>query len=164
MRISGLRRLAVVAALAVGVMLALAAMPGCGSGCPTPEQRAYLRAGEDWADRNEAGYGDLEAILGEVESRPEALIDEEWRRRLRRVLDELDAASSEMAAREPPAGTEEVHRLVVEVSEATIEANELFWQGVLAVDAETMKRSIERRDKVLPLTEEIIRVMKRFCE
>ncbi|MCY3801118.1 MAG: hypothetical protein OXG46_06035 [Chloroflexi bacterium] len=164
MKTSGLRRLGVVAALAAGVALALAAMPGCGSDCPTPEQRAYLNEAEDWADRTEAGYGDLLTIMGEVPSRPEALIDEEWRRRLRRVLDEVDAANREMAALEPPAGAEEVHRLVVGVSEATIEANELLWQGVLAVDAETINRSIERRDKALPLIEEGIRVMERFCE
>ncbi|MCY4108981.1 MAG: hypothetical protein OXG11_08135 [Chloroflexi bacterium] len=164
MKLSGWRRLAVLAALAAAVVLALAAMPGCGSGCPTPEQRAYLRAGEDWADRSKAGHEELQEILYEGGSRQGALIDEDWRRRLRRALDEVDAANREMAAREPPAGTEEVHRLMVRVSEAFIEANELLWQGVLAVDAETIDRSAERRNETIPLMEEGIRVMERFCE
>ena len=63
--LGGMRGVVGVAALAVGLVLALSVMPGCGSGCPTPEQRAYLNEAEDWADRNEAGYGDLQTILYE---------------------------------------------------------------------------------------------------
>ncbi|MCY3801111.1 MAG: hypothetical protein OXG46_06000 [Chloroflexi bacterium] len=63
MKTSGLRRLGVVAALAVAVLLALAVMPGCGSDCPTPEQKAYLNEAEEWSDRSEAASGELTTIL-----------------------------------------------------------------------------------------------------
>ena len=159
-----MRRLAVVAVLAAGLLLALSFGSGCGSGCPTPEQEAYFKKAEDWADKSEAGHGDLQTILYEAGSRPEALIDEGWRRRLRRVLDELNSDHREIMAVEPPAGTEQVHRLVVRVSEAVIEANELVWQSVLDIDAELLRRSGERRNEALPLMEEGIRVMERFCE
>ncbi|MCY4108982.1 MAG: hypothetical protein OXG11_08140 [Chloroflexi bacterium] len=162
--ISGLRRLAVVAALAAGVALALAAMPGCGSDCPTPEQQIYLNAGEEWADRSEAGYKDLEAILGELETRPEALIDEEWRRRLKRILDELNRGHEEMMNVEVPAGTQETHRVLVRALETFIEAHELFWGGVLDVDAELIGKAIPKIEEGTRLMEEAIQVVERFCE
>ena len=163
MKISGMRRLAVVAALAVGLLLGLAAMPGCGSGCPTPEQAAYFEKAEDWAKSTEAGHVDLQTILGEVETRTELVLDEGWRGRLKRTLDELDSDQRDITAMEP-AGTEEVHRLVLRVAEATIEANELMWQSVQIVDPELLKRSSDRRNEAIPLMEEGIRVMERFCE
>ena len=43
--LGGMRGVVGVAALAAGLLLALSVMPGCGSGCPTPEQVAYLNEG-----------------------------------------------------------------------------------------------------------------------
>ena len=164
LRIGGMRRLAVVAALAVVVLLALAAMPGCGSGCPTPEQRTYLKQAEEWADRTEAASRDVAEITGEVGNRPESLLDQGWQGRLKQALDDMNSANEEMMLVNAPSGTEDVHGLLVRVAETAIEANELLWQGVLDVDAETLKRAISRIEEATRLGEEVVTSVERFCE
>ena len=164
MRISGLRRLAVVAALAAGMALALAVMPGCGSDCPTPEQRAYLNEAENWTDRAEAASEELTTMLQEGGSRPELTLEDEWRQRLKRILDESTSNHQVMIDTDPAPGAEEVHRAIVRVAETVIESNELLWQGVLDVDVETLKRSIERLQEATRLLEEVGAATKRLCQ
>ena len=159
-----MRRLAVVAALAAGLVLVLAAMLGCGSDCPTPEQAAYFRKAEDWTERYQETSRDLVSIANEGGSRPELILDEGWRRRLRRVLDDMNSANEEMIVVQPPSGTEEVHRLVVRVAEETIEVNEMLWRGVLDVDGQLIGRSNERRRESARLAEELLLAVERFCE
>ncbi len=162
--LGGIRGVVGVAALAAGLLLGLSVMPGCGSGCPTPEQAAYLKEVESWAARSKAGIEDMRTILTEVEVRPEALIDEGWRRRLKRVLDELNRGHEEMMNVEVPTGADETHRAVVRVTEERIEANELFWQGVLDVDAELLRRSNDSRRESIHLIEDLAAAGERFCE
>ncbi len=164
MRISGLRRLAVLVGLAAGVALALAAMPGCGSDCPTPEQRTYLKEVEDWTERSKASTEELAAIGREVGNRPEAFLDEEWRRRLRSTFDEQASISDEMINVNVPVGAEEVRRSIVRFSEETAHVNELFWQGVLDVDAELLNKSNVRRRESARLLEEVSIAIERMCE
>ena len=153
-----------VAALAAGLLLALSVMPGCGSGCPTPEQRAYLEEVEDWSERSKTATRDFYLIVEEIGSRPETLIDEGWRGRLKRTFDELNSGHRDIIAIEPPAGAEETHRALVQAGLTYIEANEMFWQGVLDVDAETLDRSNARRREAIRLMEELIQVIERFCK
>ncbi len=164
MKTSGLRRLGVVAALAAGVVVALAAMPGCGSDCPTPEQAAYLTEVEDWTEASVSGMRDMQTILGEVESRPEALIDEGWRLRLKRVLDEMNSNHEAMVNVEAAPGTGEVRDSTVRVAEAAIQTNELLWIGVVDVDVEVLQRARESQREVNRLAEELLQVAERFCE
>ena len=159
-----MRRLAVVAAVALGLALALAAMPGCGLGCPTPEQAAYFERAEEWADRSETGLEDMQTVIGEVETRPELILDEGWRGRLKRVLDELASGHEAMIDVEVPAGVEEIHRSVVRGARKFIEADELFWQGVLDVDAETIDRGNETFWEAARLMEDVIPIVERFCD
>ena len=91
-------------------------------------------------------------------------MDEGWRQRLKRVLDELNRGHEEMMNVEVPAGAEETHRAVVRVAETAIEANELLWQGVLDVDAELLSRAGVKIDEMVPLLEEGITAVERFCE
>ena len=153
-----------VVALAVGLLLALSVMPGCGSGCPTPEERTYLNALEDWSERTIAANEDLVTISLEAGNHPEALLDEGWRRRLKRVLDEMNFNHEAMIDLEVPAGVGGVHRAVLRAARAYIEANELLWQGVLDVDAELIGESNERRRESTRLVQELITAIERFCE
>ena len=163
--LGGMRGVMGVAALAAGLVLALSVMPACGSGCPTPEQRAYLEEVEDWSDRAEAATRNFARIAEEPGRRAEALIDEGWRRRLRRVLDEMNSANEEMRGVAPPSGTEELHRALVLYGEAVIEANELYWRGVLDIDAETLERSnARRREASRVLFGELLPAAESFCE
>ena len=165
MRTSVLRRLGVVAALAAGMLLALAAIPGCSLGCPTPEERAYLNAGEEWADRSEAATRELRAILDEVGGRSEVFLDEGWRRRLKRTLDELTSAQEAIVNIEAPSlRAEEVHRALVRIAEAYIEGSELLWRGVVEVDAETISRGYDKYGEGNRLLEETTSIVERFCE
>ena len=165
MRTSVLRRLAVVAAVAVGLVLALAVMPGCSLGCPTPEERTYLDAVVDWAERTPALRRDSVTILREGGARPELVLNEGWQRRLKRVLDELTSEQEAMINVEVPSSrAEEVQRLVVRIAEAYIEANELVWQSVLDVDTETLQRGLDKYDEVPLLLEEATAAGERFCE
>ena len=160
-----MRRLAVVAALAAGLVLALAAMPGCSLGCPTPEQRTYLEAVESWSDGAEAANRDLVTVLQEVGSRPEALIDEGWRRRLKRALDDWDSANEKMIVVDPAPGAEGLHRVLVRTLRAYDEAHEMLWQGVLHVDARLIDRSNDRsREANRLLFEELLPAAESFCE
>ena len=164
LKTSGLRRLAVVAALAAGSLLALAVMPGCGLDCPTPEQKAYLNEAEEWAERTEAGMGELHTLLGEVESRPELVLDEGWRGRLKRVLDELNYGHEEMMNVKVPAGVGEVHRAVVRVAETAMDANELLWQGAVEVNAELTYEAAAKMNEGTHLLEEVGAATKRLCQ
>ena len=163
--LGGMRGVVGVAALAAGLLLALSMMPGCSLGCPTPEQRAYLNEVGEWSDRAEAASRDLHTVLEELESRPEAFIDDEWRRRLKRAMDDWDSAGKEMMAIGSPPGTEELHRVLVQTSRAYSEANEMLWQGVLDVDAKTIDKSNETRAEANRLLfEELLPTAERFCE
>ena len=165
LRNGGARQLAVVAALAVGLVLALAAMPGCSLGCPTPEEQIFLDAMVDWGERTATGGEEMFPILQEGGRRSGALIDEGWRRRLKGVLDELTYAQEAIINVEVPSSrAEESHRAVVQVAETIIEASELLWQGVLAVDAETLQRGLDKYEESNPLIEEATETGKRFCE
>ena len=159
-----MRRLAVVAALAAGLVLAVTVMPGCGSGCPTPEQKAYLNEVGDWAENSKVGIEDMRTILKEVESRPEALIDEDWRRRLKRVLDDMNSKHETMINVKAAPGTGEVRDAADRVAEAAIQTNELLWEGVVDVDAEVLRRALESQSEATHLVEELVRVVDRFCE
>ena len=152
------------AALAAGLVVALAVMSGCSLGCPTPEQRAYLNEAEDWSERTIAANEDLVAISLEAGSRPEALVDESWRRRLKRVLDEMNFNHQEMIDLEVPTGAAGVHRAVLRAARTYVEANELLWQGVLGVDAELIDESNERRRESTRLVEEATIAVERLCE
>ncbi|MCY3801112.1 MAG: hypothetical protein OXG46_06005 [Chloroflexi bacterium] len=92
------------------------------------------------------------------------MLDDGWRQRLKRVLDELNRGHEEMMNVEVPAGAEETHRAVVRVAEKAMESNELLWRGVLDVDAETLKRSLERLQEASRLLEELVTTIERFCE
>ena len=153
-----------VVALAVGLVLGLAAMPGCSLGCPTPEEQTYLDAMVDWSERTLAGRKDSVPILREGGDRPERILEEGWRRRLKRVLDELTSAQEAIINVEVPARGEESHRIVVRIAEAYIEANELLWQGVLDVDAETIQRGLDKYGEGVLLLEEATAAGERFCE
>ena len=152
------------AALAVGLLLGLAAMPGCGSGCPTPEERTYLNALEDWSERTVAGGEDLFPILQEGGDRPELVLDEGWRGRLKRVLDELTSAQEAMINVEVPSRGRELHRLLVRIAEAIVEGNELIWQSALDVDAEKLQMGLDSHGEVDLLIEEATTMAKDFCE
>ena len=153
------------AALAAGVVLALAAMPGCGAGCPTPEQAAYLEEVKDWSDRAESATRDFAGIIKEPERRPETLLEEGWRRRLKRAMDDMNSANEEIIGVDPPAGAEDVHRALVRVAEATSESSELLWQGVLAVDVELLGRALERSlESNRLLFEELLPAAENFCK
>ena len=162
--LGGMRGVVGVAALAAGLLLALSVMPGCGSGCPTPEEQTYLREGEEWSDRSEAASRELRAILEEVGGRSEVFLDEGWRRRLKRVLDELTSAQEAIVDIEVPPRAEEVHRALVEVAEAYIEGSELLWRGVIEVDAETIYRGYDKYGEGNRLLEEATAIAERFCE
>ena len=164
MKTSGPRRLAAVAALAAGVVLALAAMPGCGSGCPTPEERAYLDAVVDWTERTLAAREDLRTITAEGASRPEVLIDDEWRRRLKGVLDELTSGHEAVVNVEVPPRADEVHRVLVRAADAFIEANELFWRGVLDLDVASIQRGGDKLVEGGLLVNEATTMAEDFCE
>ena len=125
---------------------------------------AYLNEAEEWSDRSEAASAELTTMLQEGGRRPELILDEEWRQRLKRTLDDLNYGHEEMMNVEVPAGAEETHRALVRVAETAIESNELLWRGVLDVDAETLKRSIERLQEATRLLEDFIGVVERFCE
>ena len=160
-----MRRLAVVAAVAAGLVLALSVMPGCSLGCPTPEEQVFLDAMVDWGERTAAGGEDQFPILQEGGARPELVMNEGWRQRLKRVLDELTSAQEAIINVEVPSPrAEEVHRPVVRIAETIIEANELLWQSVLAVDAETLQRALDKYEESNPLIEEATAAGRRFCE
>ena len=161
----GMRGVVGVVALAAGLVLAVTVMPGCGSGCPTPDQRTYLEEVEDWAERSEAANRDLQTVVTELGSRPEAFIDEEWRRRLKRTLDELNSDYEAIIDVEVPAGAEALHGTLVRTLQGYIKANELLWRGVLDVDAKTIDRSNETRGEANRLLfEELLPTAERFCE
>ena len=164
MKISGLRRLAVVGALAAGLLLALSMMPGCSLGCPTPEQEAYFKKAEEWAERSGRAFGELRTILLEGGDRPELVLDEGYRRRLKRILDESTSNHQAMIDVDVSPGAEEVHSAVVRAVRTFIEANELLWQGVMDVDVETMQRGGEKLIEGTRLLEEATAMVKRFCE
>lgn len=165
LKTSGLRRLAVVAALAAGLLVALAVTAGCSLGCPTPEERTYLDAVVDWAERTLALRKDSVRILREGGARPELVLNEGWRQRVKRVLDELISAQEAIIDVEVPSSrAEESHRAVVRVAEVYIEATELVWQSVLDVNAETLQTGLDKYDDVLPLLEEATATGERFCE
>ena len=164
-RFGGMRGVIRLAVLAAGLVLALTVMPGCGSGCPTPEERTYLEAMVDWSEKSVAGSEEMFPILQEGGRRSGALIDEDWRRRLKRVLDELTSAQEAIINVEVPSSrAEESHRAVVRVAEAVIEGNELLWQGVLDVDAETLQRGLDKYEESNLLIEEATETGERFCE
>ena len=162
--LGGMRGVMGVAALAAGLVLALTVMPACGSGCPTPEQAAYLNEAAEWGERTIAANEGLVTISLEAGNHPEALLDEGWRRRLKRVLDEMNFNHEAMIDLEVPAGVGEVHRAVLRAAQAYIEANELLWQGVLDVDAELIGKSNERRRESTRLVEEATVAVERLCE
>ncbi|MCY4109312.1 MAG: hypothetical protein OXG11_09820 [Chloroflexi bacterium] len=162
MRISGLRRLAVVAALAAGVVLALSVMPACSLFCTT-EQDDYLGQVEDWADSTTGALTDLQAILYEVDRQQGTSLDDGWRRRLKRVMDELIAADEEMMNVEVPAGAEEAHRVLVRLGRTHIEALELLWQGVRDEDTEALLRAYERQLEATRLVNELLEAAERIC-
>ena len=159
-----MRRLAVVAALAAGLLLVLSFGSGCSLGCPTPEERTYLEAGENWSERTIEATEDLRTILREGGRRSGALIDEGWQRRLKRVLDELTSAQEAIINVEVPARGEETHRTLVRIAESYIEGSKLLWQGVLDVDAETLQRGLDKYEESNLLAEEATEVVERFCE
>lgn len=160
----GMRGVMRVVALAAGLVLAVTVMPGCGSGCPTPEQKAYLNEVGDWAENSKVGIEDMRTILKEVESRPEALIDEDWRHRLKRVLDDMNSKHETMINVKAAPGTGEVRDAADRVAEAAIQTNELLWEGVVDVDAEVLRRALESQSEATHLVEELVRVVDRFCE
>ena len=162
LRTSGLRRLAGVAVLVAGVVLALSVMPACSLFCTT-EQDAYLGQVEDWAERTTGTLADLEAILYEVGRQQETSSDGEWRRRLKRVLDELISADEEMMNVEAPAGAEEAHRVLVRLGQTHIEALELLWQGVRDEDTEALLKAYERQLAATRLVEEVVEAAERIC-
>ena len=162
--LGGMRGVAGLVALAAGLLLALAVMPGCGSGCPTPEQAAYLNEVENWADRSESTAGAFRELVEEVRSDSTAILDEGWRRRLRHVLDKSSSNHETMVNVEAPTGTQEVHGAVARVARTDIEANELYWQGVLNLDADVLTKSNERRWEAMHLLEEAGAIVKRVCE
>ena len=106
----------------------------------------------------------MRMILREVETRPEALIDEDWRRRLKRVLDEMNSNHEAMINANAAPGTGEVRNATVRVAETAIQTNELLWQGVVDVDAEVLRRALESQSEATRLAEEGIRIVERFCE
>ena len=164
-RLGGMRGVMGVAALAAGLLLAVAAMPSCSLGCPTPEERTYLDSVVDWAERTLALRKDSVPILREGGARPELILNEGWQRRVKRVLDELISAQEAIIDVEVPSSrAEESHRAVVRIAEVYIEATELLWQGVLDVDAETILRGLDKYDEVPPLLEEATAAGERFCE
>ena len=63
--LGGMRGVVGVVALAAGLLLALAVMPGCSLGCPTPEERTYLDAVVEWSERTPAVRRDSVTILRE---------------------------------------------------------------------------------------------------
>ena len=88
-----------------------------------------------------------------------------WRQRLKRVLDELISAQEAIINVEVPSSrAEESHRAVVRVAKAYIEATELLWQGVLDVDAETIQRGLDKYDEGISLIDEVVAAGERFCE
>ena len=160
-----MRRLAMMAALAAGLLLVLSATPACSLGCPTPEERTYLDAMVDWSARTAAGRKDSVRILREGGSRPELILNDGWRRRVKRVLDGLIFTQEAIINVEVPSSrAEESHRLVVRVAEAYVEGSELVWQSVLDVDAETLQSGLDKYDEVIPLLEEATAAGERFCE
>ena len=161
----GMRGAVGVAALAAGLLLALSLGSGCSLGCPTPEERTYLNEAEKWSARSEAASRELRAILEEVGGRSEVFLDEGWRRRLKRALDELTSAQEAIVNIEaPPLRAEEMHRALVEGAEAYIEGSELLWRGVVEVDAETISRGYDKYREGNRMFEETIAVIERFCE
>ena len=149
-------------ALAVGLLM-FTLGSSCGETCPTAEQRTYLKEVEDWTKSAQAANEELIAITKEAAIRRERYLDEEWRLRLKHVLDEIDSVNQEMMSVKVPAGAQEMHRLLVRGLEATFEANELFLQGVLAVDIELMDRSNVRRIESVRLFREVPPISD-FCE
>ena len=160
----GMRGVVGVVALAAGLLLALTVMPGCGSRCPTPEERTYLNALEDWSERTVAGGEDLFPILREGGDRPERILEEGWRRRLKRVLDELTSAQEAIINVEVPSRGRELHRLLVRIAEAIVGGNELIWQSVLDVDAEKLQGGLDKHGEVNLLIEEATTMAEDFCE
>ena len=164
MRTSGVRRLAVVAALAAGLLLALSVMPGCGLGCPTLEQAAYFEKAEDWTERSKSAADAFQAMADEIRAGSATVVDEGWRRRLKRVLDESNSNHEAMINVNVPGGLDEVHSAVIQVARTDMESNELYWQGVLDVDAETLNRANARRWEAYSLLEQAGAIVERFCE
>ena len=162
--LGGMRGVIGLAALAAGLLLVVSVMPGCGDTCPTPEQKAYLNEVEDWTEVSVSGMRDMQTILGEVETRPEALIDEGWRLRLKRVLDDMNFNHEAMINVKAALGTDEVRDATVRVAETAIQTNELLWEGVVDVDVEVLQRARESQRDVNRLAEELLGVAERFCQ
>lgn len=65
---------------------------------------------------------------------------------------------------EAPAGTEQHQRATVRYSEGQIAANELFWQGALAENAELIYRANARRRDADRLLAQIMAIRAGFCQ
>ncbi len=164
MRFGRVRGAVGLAALVVGLLLIFPLGSACGETCPTPEQRAYFGEQEDPTARFYAANHEMTAVLNGLGTSPESFYDEAWRQRLWRILDEMNFALEERVSIETPAGTEELHDLLVQASEAYIEANEMLWEGVLADSAEIINRSSARRIEANRLTDEWLATADSFCE
>ena len=151
-------------ALAAGLLLGLSVMPACSLLCPTPEQEAYFDEAGDWGERTADASRDLQDILFELDSRTGTLLDDGWRRRLKRTLDESTSGHQEIMNVEVPAGAEDMHRAVVRVAELAIETNELLWQGVRDENVEALLRAHGRYLEVNRRIDELLRVAESFCE
>ncbi len=133
----------------------------CGA-CPTQEQAAYFTQQREAAARFLAADRDLVRLVDDVEQSPGSLQDERWR--LRDILDRMTFAAEDMVNPEAPAGTEQHQRATVRYSEGQIAANELFWQGALAENAELIYRANARRRDADRLLAQIMAIRASFCQ
>ena len=164
MRFGRVRGAVGLAALVVGLLLIFPLGSSCGETCPTPEQLAYFEEQADANDRFIAADSVVDKIMVEAQASTELLYDELWRQRLRRALDESNAALRAMADPEVPFGLEEYYVASVRTSEAYIEANELLWQGVLADSGDLINQWVARWGEADRLGVELMTMLRDFCK
>ncbi len=100
--------------------------------------------------------------MGEL-TEPENIVNEQWRNRLRRALDEIDAAADDLAGHAPASGTENIHDLEVQAATSMRRATRLVWQGAVEVDPNLFFDASAVLDDSLGALESMNAAIRGFC-
>ena len=134
-----IRRLNRYLATIVGIVLAAAISSGCGTECPTPEQRADFRAAAPYFGSIGEVAGDLHPLVTEGEQGLTPERRETWFEETGEVLARMQSVADEITNLTPAPGIEKIDGLAKAVAASLDAAIPLLRTGLQTFDAEPLE-------------------------